>query len=160
MPADAVAILTLELTSGTTRSPIYRREASFLAAYSPDSSVTGAPKYWAQRNATTIMLAPPSSGSYGVDLQYIGRPATLSATNTSTWLSTFFPDLMTYAALVYASGFQRNFGQNADDKGQPAGWEALYQGQLPLARNEISQGKTPGVFDHSPAPGSTGGEAA
>ena len=58
---------------------------------------------------------PAARNTYSVEVVGTTRLAPLSATNTSTFISTYLPDMMIAASMVYMSGFQRNFGNMGND---------------------------------------------
>lgn len=155
-PTDLVAPRALWLlASGVVVGEIQRRDASYLREYAPDPAAQGAPRYFATTDQGTILLAPAAgsvSGGYSARMEYTYRPAPLSVSNPTTWLSVRYPDLLVYAAMVVASGYQRNFGAQSDDPQMPGSWERLYQQALATARNEAALGKGWGAFDRTPAP--------
>lgn len=151
-PGDLVVPRSLYVTVAVSRSEVLRRDASYLREYAPVASVQGVPRYWATTDAGTIELAPAASGPCTLEMEYTYRPAPLSATNAETWLSQRYPDLLLYGLMVLVAGYQKNFGQQADDPQMPGSWERLYQGTLATARNEAALGKGWGAFDRTPAP--------
>lgn len=157
-PADMVVprALWVEAASGA-RSEVLRRDASYLREYAPTASTQGVPRYWATTDAETLLLAPAANASYLLDMEYTFRPAPLAEGNQETWLSARYPDLLIYAAMVWGSGYQRNFGAQTDDPQMPGSWEGQYLGALATARNEASLGKGWGAFDRTPAPPPVGG---
>ena len=52
-----------------------------------------------------IVLAPIPDQNYGIQVNYILNPVQLSATNTQTYVSQYFPSGLLYACLVEAFGF-------------------------------------------------------
>lgn len=152
-PADMVVprALWVEAVSGA-RSEVLRRDASFLREFWPTAATQGVPKYFATTDSGTVLIAPAANASFSLDMEYTFRPAPLAEGNAVTWLSERYPDLLVYAAMVWASGYQRNFGAQSDDPQMPGSWERLYQGALATARNEAALGKGWGAFDRTPAP--------
>ena len=53
----------------------------------------------------TNVLAPTPDQNYNMQINYILKPEGLSATNTTTYLSTEFPNGLLYASLIEAFGF-------------------------------------------------------
>ena len=85
------------------------------------------PSVFAMQTDQVIVLGPtPSSG---VTIEVIGyvNPNPLSASNTTTYLSTTLPDLLVTAAMVFLSGWQKNFGAQSDTPAQAVSWESQYQ---------------------------------
>lgn len=119
-----------------TRNPLTRVHWDWLDATYNSSSTSGLPLYWAFQDAATLAVGPWPDASYHVEIIGTQRPAALSASNTSTILTTYFPDLFLAAAMVFATGYQRNFGQASSDPQMAMSWEATYQSRLASARIE------------------------
>lgn len=88
---------------------------------------SGVPAYAARVDATTIALAPVPNAAYTAVVQGIFRPDPISASNTTTYISLNYPDLLVAACMVFASGYQRDFGAQADDPKMALSWESVYQ---------------------------------
>src|SRR5262249_53305267 len=54
------------------------------------------------------------------------RPAPLSATNTSTFLTNNLPDLWFAATMIFMSGYIQNFGSQSDNPQLAVSWAAIY----------------------------------
>jgi hypothetical protein len=80
------------------------RDVSFMSEYNP-TGATGVPKYYSMWDEDTIVLAPSPDATYEIQLNYILKDPGLSATNTTTYLSTNFPNGLLYACLAEAYGF-------------------------------------------------------
>ena len=65
----------------------------------------GLPKYFSYYDDDTLLLAPIPNLNYEMQLNYILKPAGLSSSNTTTYLSLQFPTGLLYACLVEAYGF-------------------------------------------------------
>ena len=90
--------------SGGTRNFLEYRDTSFMSEYN-STGATGEPKYYGMWDQNTIVLAPTPSSAYTIQLNYILKDPGLSATNTTTYLSTYFPNGLLYACLAEAYGF-------------------------------------------------------
>ena len=82
-----------------------KRDQSFINEYSPNRTSTGIPKYYANWDNDTIILAPTPNAAYTIELAYNALPTGLSSSNTTTWVSTNTPQLLLYACLVEAFMF-------------------------------------------------------
>jgi hypothetical protein len=102
----------------------------------------------------SVRIAPAPDKPY--DAEYLGviRPAPLSPSNTETLLSTIYPDLFCAACMVFASGYQRDFGAMADDPQKAMSWEGTYSALRMGAMMEAARqkGEGPGWTGVSPAP--------
>lgn len=115
-------------SSNTTRVPvIWTSKAVIDAVYpSPLSSNCGLPQYAARVTDTEVMFGPTPDQNYGTEVIATIRPAPLSASNPSTWLTQNLPELMIAAGMVAMSGYMRNFGAQADDPKMAVSWKGTY----------------------------------
>jgi hypothetical protein len=80
------------------------RDTGFINEYNA-SNAQGLPKYFSYWNENQLVLAPIPDLTYTMQLNYTLKPAGLSASNTTTYLSQQFPSGLLYACLVEAYGF-------------------------------------------------------
>ena len=85
-----------------------KRDPSFINEYSPNRTSTGIPKYYANWDNDTIILAPAPNAAYTIELAYNAQETGLSSSNTTTWVSTNAPQLLLYACLIEAFKFLKN----------------------------------------------------
>jgi hypothetical protein len=142
-------------TTGTWVGLI-RVDETFVREYWPNRSQTGAPKYYSERNIpgsgiAQVIVAPTPDAAYGIEIGMTVRPAALSALNTTTWLATHAPDLFFAAAMVEATGWQRNYGAQSDDPKMAVSWEGAYQRAKTTAMLEEARRKSEGYADASPS---------
>ncbi len=80
-----------------------------MRSYKPTTtgSVTGRPKYYAEFDSDSFIIAPTPDSNYTFELHYFYRPASLTAAGDSgsTWLSTNAPIALLYACLTEAAIF-------------------------------------------------------
>lgn len=146
-PPDWLVGRALYVTDRTTQmqSRVEQRDETFLAEYCPDYSEPGKPKYWAEHKFQIIQMAPAPDRAFEMRMIYTFRPDPISATNTTTWLTTNVPDLFFKAALIEADNYRQNWQAmqaNAADYG------TLIQ---PMRREE-GRRKGEGYFDMSATP--------
>lgn len=122
-------------------------------------SVTGStvPVYFAMITQSQIIVGPWPDQAYQVEVVGTFRPAPLGTTNTTTLLSTFFPDLLVAAGMVYAVGYQRDFSSASDDPRAGVTWETHLQELLKSAQTEEQRKKfnMAGWSSKQPAPQAT-----
>ena len=111
IPDNALVIRSAQITDidpatspTTDRGLMEYRDTNFMAEYNPTDS-QGTPKYWSYWDQNTIVFAPVPDQAYTIQLNYILKDAGLSSTNTTTYLSTYFPNGLLYASLVEAFSF-------------------------------------------------------
>lgn len=113
------------------------------------SSSPSVPDYYAMITDQTIIVGPPPDAPYTMEVIGTIRPTPLSATNVSTVLTLYLPDLFFAASLVFGVGYLKDYGAATDDPNAAGSWEAHYQKLLPSANTEEmrkrygSQGWTP-----------------
>ena len=87
------------------RITLEKKDSSFINEFVPNRTTTGTPKYYANWDNDTILLAPAPDATYTVELAYYAQPTGLSSSNTTTWVSNNAPLLLLYACLVEAFKF-------------------------------------------------------
>jgi hypothetical protein len=94
-------------------------------------------RYWAMRDAFVMVISPTPDAVYTAEITGLFQPTPISPANPVTYLSTYYPDLLECAILIFLSGaLQRNYGAQSDDPRQAQSWEAQYQTLKTGALNE------------------------
>ena len=107
-PSDILTHRYMILTSvGGDQIFLDFRDTSFMKEYWPDGSETGVPKYYSVWDQNTFYVAPTPDAPYTVELGYIYRPAQLSSSNTTTWVSVNAPEVLLYACLIQAYSYTK-----------------------------------------------------
>lgn len=127
-----------------TRNPLTPVSMSVIDAAWPSASVTGVPTMFALVNNSTITVGPAPAAAYVVELVYTKRPDPLSATNTTTPLTQYCPALFFAASMVFAAGWQRDYGSQSDDPKLAVTWEQTYQTLASSANLELFRQKIMG----------------
>ena len=104
-PADLLVIRSLQVfnTNGAI-SFLDVRDMTFINEYNQDNT-TGIPKYYANWDEDTVIIAPTPDQAYTIQINYILKPTGFSANTATTYLSQQFPNGLLYACLVEAYGF-------------------------------------------------------
>lgn len=111
-PTDYLAPFSMAvIDSSSNYNYLLLKQVSFIRDYSPNASTTGLPKYYAEFDNNTFMVAPAPDSAYEVELHYYYRPASLTTTTGSetTWLSENAPNAMLYGSLVEACTYLKNY---------------------------------------------------
>jgi hypothetical protein len=109
-PADALVIRSAQITdssgvgASSNRDFLQYRDTSFMSEFNPEGA-TGVPKYYSWWDNDTIVVAPTPDATYTIQLNYILKDPGLSSTNTTTYLSLYFPNGLLYACLIEAFSF-------------------------------------------------------
>jgi hypothetical protein len=138
-----------------TRNPLTPVTKEWLDNTYASNTWASTPAYFGMLNQSTFYVGPWPDAAYTVELVGTIRPDSLSATNTATFISTYLPDLMIMASMVYISAYQRNFsGMSANDPNMPIAYESQYQTLLKGAMVEEARKKfqSSGWAPMSPAP--------
>lgn len=138
--SEQINILT---DDGATRNPCLPVTKEFLDAVCGSSAPAnrGLPKYYAAFNDNLFLFGPVPDQSYPVEIVGTYRPDSLSGTNTTTFISTYLPDLFIMASMIFLSGYQRNFGRANDDPQMAVTYESQYQALLKGAMVEEARKK-------------------
>ena len=80
-------------------------DTTFIDEYSverstTDSNFTGEPRYWANWDATTLIIAPTPDQAYTVEMWYNETPERISSTNTTTFISNNAPEVLLYGTIA------------------------------------------------------------
>ena len=90
------------------RTWLDQRDTTFIDEYNVDRSDTGTPKYYANWDNNTLIVAPTPDAAYEIELWYNKTPDRLSSTNTTTWLSTNAAEVLIYGTLSEAFSYLKN----------------------------------------------------
>ena len=144
LPVTKEYIQNVYGTGSTTGLPQY------FAVYGGDSATTGL-------TSQNMIVGPIPDSNYSVRLTGTVRSAPLSATNTTTFISTYLPDIMIMASMIYISAYQRNFGRMNDDPQMAQSYENQYQVLKTSALIEENRKKfeASAWSSYSPAPAAT-----
>lgn len=162
-----ISLQTFEVTDGngvsTALLPVTKE---YIQNVYGTGSTSGVPQYFAVYGgdaATTgltsqnILVGPKPNYAYQLRLTGTIRSAPLSSTNTSTFISTYLPDLFIMASMIYISAYQRNFGRLNDDPQMAQTYESQYQALKASALIEENRKKFEAAAwtSYSPAPAAT-----
>lgn len=140
-----------------TRVPLLPATKEYLDNVWPSAVGAAVPVNFAMLNQSSFIVGPWPDNAYQMELVGTVRPASLSAVNTTTPLSLYWPDLLIMATMIYISGYQRNFGRQADDPQMSVSYESQYQTLLKGAGVEEARKKFQSAAwtSMSPAPAAT-----
>ena len=126
------------------RVTLQKKDSSFINEYWPNRTSTGIPKYYANWDNDTIVLAPTPNAAYTIELAYNALPTGLSSSNTTTWVGNNAPALLLYACLVEAFKFLKN-------PNMLQMYEAYYKQELtPLAGEQMGRRRRDEYMDGIP----------
>jgi len=106
-PSDFLIIRSLQVFSTTDqtgdRTFMEKRDTSFISEYN-GSGTTGLPKYYANWDESSIVVAPTPDQAYAVQLNYIISPPSFTSTN-DTYLSEYQQGLLLDGVLTEAFAY-------------------------------------------------------
>lgn len=170
---DFVTLQTVNVitsSSPKTTSPLLPVTKQFIQNVYPSSATTGVPAYFAPYGgdaatyggtSQNIIVGPWPDAGYAVSLTgtirlqslYANSTTSAAASTATTFISTYFPDLLLQASMIYISQYQRNFGPASNDPSMGPSYEAQYQTLLKGAMVEEARKKfeSTGWASESPA---------
>ena len=125
----------------TTRNQLVPVSREWLdAVWGNEASTTtpSIPQYYAMITDQTIIVGPPPDANYTVEVVATIRPTPISATNPTTYLSLYLPDLFVSASMVFGSGYLKDFGAAVDDPKMALTWQSHYDAEFASANTEES----------------------
>ena len=106
-PADFLVIRSLQVFNSTDQTGdrffMEKRDTSFITEYN-GSGATGLPKYYANWDESSIVVAPTPNQAYVVQLNYIITPPSFTSSNT-TYLSEYQQGMLLDGVLTEAFAF-------------------------------------------------------
>ena len=104
VPTDYLASFSLQITTSGSESFLLQKDVNFLREYTPASTTTGLPKYYARFDSDNFIVAPTPNSNYTLELHYYYKPTSLTAgaDGGTTWLSTNAPFALLYGSLFEA----------------------------------------------------------
>ena len=111
IPSDLRTIRYIQLKDSSNKQVyLEQRDPSFIATYydTPSTSSSTLPKYYANWDENYWVVAPTPNAAYEITLAYNKNPVSLTdstKSNTGTYFSNKYPDVLLYACLVNAYGY-------------------------------------------------------
>lgn len=134
-PNNFIAIRSIYIVVSGNNKVLQLRSKSYLDDYWRNANNTGEPVYFAEATNYTWQITPTPAQAYGYQVNYIGRPTPMSATNPTTWLGDKLGELMLYGTLGFSLAYFREDVANA--QGITKQWEQEYQVGIAQARKEL-----------------------
>jgi len=108
-PSDFLAPFSLSIEVSGAKEFLLFKDLDFIQTYTPDATTTGQPKYYAQFDVDNFILAPTPNANYTVEIQYLYRPASLTAglDSGTSWLSENADVTLLYASLIEAYTYMK-----------------------------------------------------
>ena len=105
-PTDFLTQNSLSVIVSSSKQFLLYKQVTMLQDYTPNPATTGTPKYYADWDNDTFLLAPTPDDNYTMELHYFYRPTSITASGDGTsWLGTNAELAMLYGSLVEAYTF-------------------------------------------------------
>jgi len=117
MPEELMYIRSIQVNSSSTRIFLEKRDTSFISEFN-STDATGVPKYYANWDDSTLVLAPVPSSALTVQINYVIDPPHFNS-STTTFLSTNQESLLLHGVLTECFSYLKG----------PADMYNLYKGK-------------------------------
>lgn len=156
---EGVALLTPagQTPPSARRNVLERASLDFIDFMYGDESAVSVPTYFSMLSDVNIVLAPTPDSAYILEVTGTAQPQAMTSLNQSTWLGDNVPDLLLAAAMVFMTGWQKNYGAQSDDPQMSQSWENQYKTLMTSAQEFVQRQKSqdPNWSPFSPTPLST-----
>lgn len=151
--SDFVTLQSISLSSTTPHVPLMPVTKEYLQYVYPSGTTAAQPIYYAMQGgdlatvgntSIVVRFGPTPDQAYTLVINGTKREPTLYQPNTptaTTFISTYLPDLLIMASMIYISAYQRNFGRLNDDPQMAVTYESQYQALLKGAMVEEARKK-------------------
>ena len=107
-PTDFLSQNSLSVINSSSKEFLLYKQVTALQDYTPNPTTTGTPKYYADWDSGTFLLAPTPDSNYTMELHYFYRPTSITASSDGTsWLGTNAELALLYGSLVEAYTFMK-----------------------------------------------------
>lgn len=102
------------ITNNTTnaREWLEQRDTTYIDEYTGNRTTTGQPKFWANWDNNTLILAPTPDAQYTISVWYNEQPERLGngsgSTTTTTFVSNNAPEVLLYGVLAESFSYLKN----------------------------------------------------
>ena len=103
IPSDSLILRSVQVIDGSTRVFLEKRDTSFISEFNSTGS-QGTPKYYANWDDFTILVAPMPATALTVQINYIKDPPNFTSTN-NTFLSTYQESMLLHGVLTEAYSY-------------------------------------------------------
>lgn len=125
------------------RTPLQQVTKQFIdSVYPSATSGSSIPRFFAMLSNTDVLVGPSPDKAYPIEVIGTQRPTPLSASNSSTYLCSYLPDLFFAASMVAATNQARQASGRQQAGQDTTQWEKEYQQLLMSAMAEENRKKS------------------
>ena len=107
-PTDFLSQNSLSVINSSIKEFLLYKQVTMLQDYTPNPTTTGTPKYYADWDNDTFLLAPTPDSAYTMELHYFYRPTSITTSSDGTsWLGTNAELCLLYGSLCEAYLFMK-----------------------------------------------------
>ena len=107
-PADFLSQNSLSVINSSSKEFLLYKQATMLQDYTPNPATTGVPKYYADWDESTFLLAPTPNANFTMELHYFYRPDSITTVASgTTWLGDNAELALLYGSLLEAYTFMK-----------------------------------------------------
>lgn len=132
IPTGLLRCDSMYVTVAGVHRPILQRDRSYCVMFAPDTSEEDVPTLYADDDTASFYMVPTPDAAYDIVAHGLIKPDGLSEANITTWLSTYYPDILLKACLIEAESRLTN-------PTQVQIWKADYDRRLPGAQREVAR---------------------
>jgi len=118
-PARWRKTVSLNVTVGSQKFPVFLRKYEYLREYWPNATDTEVPKFYCDYDYDHWLVAPTPADDYAYEVLYYERVQPLDSSNQTNWFTQNAPQALLYGTLLQAMPFLKN------DERIPM-WQAQY----------------------------------
>ena len=129
LPTGIIILRSMNVTGPTKTVPLTRVGPEFIDAFWPAGTAVptpSIPQFYSMLTNTDVRVCPPPDSAYSANFVGTIRPAPMSPSNPTTFISTNLPDLYLAAGMVFASAYYQNYGASSEDPKMAMSWEQQY----------------------------------
>jgi len=128
-PARWRKTVSLNVTVGGKKFPVFLRKYEYLREYWPDATQTDVPKFYCDYDYDHWLIAPTPAEDFAYEVLYYQRVQPLDSSNQTNWFTQNAPQAMLYGTLLQAMPFLKN------DERIPM-WEAQFNKVIEVLKIE------------------------
>jgi len=107
-PTDFLSQNSLSVLNSSNKEFLFYKQVTMLQDFTPNSTTTGVPKYYADWDNDTFLLAPTPDSDYTMELHYFYRPVSITVSSDGTsWIGTNAELCLLYGSLCEAYLFMK-----------------------------------------------------
>ncbi len=142
MPSDLLVLRSVAVETSTGVVNLLQQTNEYLTQYWPVYTSVGEPKYYANKDNTSVFLAPTPAVSTMATVEYMPRVTVLSSAFPSNWYADFADAAFFATAMMYANTWTKSGSAVTV-------WKTLADEELATLNNEARRARRSDTSDRS-----------